>query len=226
MLLEHIALLNSRRILLASQSPRRKAILNQLGLLNFEQIPSGYAEDLDPTKFQPNEFAMETAKHKAVDVWNLFCKKNATVPDLVLAADTVVVLGDEILGKPATTEDACTTLRKLSGTSHQVVTGCALCYREKTSAPDDGGAAEAAPSDFLTHTFAVAATVHFAVLSESEIQAYVATGEPMDKAGAYGIQERGGAFVKGIEGDFYTVMGLPLHATCREIATVVLPHLL
>ena len=193
MLLEHIALLNSRRILLASQSPRRKAILNQLGLQNFEQIPSGYAEDLDSKKFTPKNFAMETARHKAVDVWNLFCARSHadenTTPDLVLAADTVVVLGDEILGKPATTEDACVTLRKLSGTSHQVVTGCALCYKEKSSASasassslESGSGGEDATS-FLTHTFAVAATVHFAVLSESEIQAYVATGEPMDKAG-------------------------------------------
>ena len=133
---------------------------------------------------------METARHKAVDVWNLFCARSDenTTPDLVLAADTVVVLGDEILGKPATTEDACMTLRKLSGTSHQVVTGCALCYKEKSSASasssssESGGGGEDATA-FLTHTFAVAATVHFAVLSESEIQAYVATGEPMDKAG-------------------------------------------
>jgi len=218
MILEHIALLNTKRIILASQSPRRKAILNQLGLTSFIQTPSGYAEDLDPTKYQPNDFAIETARHKAVDVWNAAAAVADTPdPDLVIAADTVVVLGNEILGKPKDFNDAVAILKKLSGSSHQVVTGCALCFKTKS-------AREAKSTEFTTHTFAVAATVHFAELSDAEIQSYVATKEPMDKAGAYGIQERGGAFVKGIEGDFYTVMGFPLHGFCSEMKSVVLPE--
>ena len=218
MILEHIALLNTKRIILASQSPRRKAILNQLGLTSFIQQPSGYAEDLDPTKYQPNDFAIETARHKAVNVWNAAAAVADTPdPDLVIAADTVVVLGDEILGKPKDVDDAVAILKKLSGSSHQVVTGCALCFKTKSSYEEKS-------TEFTTHTFAVAATVHFAEVSDADIQSYVATTEPMDKAGAYGIQERGGAFVKGIEGDFYTVMGFPLHGFCSEMKSVVMPE--
>ena len=210
-ILEHIALLNTKRIILASQSPRRKAILNQLGLINFIQTPSGYAENLDPSNFDPAAYAVETARHKAVNVWNISSSNESGVPDLVIAADTVVVLGNEILGKPKDADDAFATLKKLSGSPHQVVTGCALCFKKKGDS-----------EPFITHTFSVAATVHFAELSDVEIQAYVDTEEPMDKAGSYGIQQRGGAFVRGIEGDFYTVMGFPLNGFCEEMKRNVL----
>ena len=187
-------------------------------------MPSGFAEDLPKSEFNtPSEFAIETARHKAVDVWNV-CTSTDTPPDLVIAADTVVIgPGEEILGKPLDKEDAFNMLRKLSGTTHSVISACAFCYRPKSS---KSSKVDSNDISFATHTFAVAATVHFALLSDAEIQAYVATQEPMGKAGSYGIQGIGGALISGIEGDYYTVMGMPLHGFCKEMQQVILPELL
>ena len=229
-IIQHIALLNTKRIILASQSPRRKAILNQIGLNQFSIRPSETEEtnplDKSNNKFlnRERDFAIETARHKAVDVWKLSTTKESEEPDLVIAADTVVVSADqEILGKPKDEKHAFEMLKRLSGTTMSVVTGCAFCYKPKVVATTDLATDVV---EMATHTFSVAATVHFQELSDEEIAAYVATGEPMGKAGSFGIQGVGAALIKGIEGDFYTVMGLPLNRFCQEMQTVIMPEML
>lgn len=235
MIVEHVAALNAKRIILASQSPRRRDILTQLGLTNFEQRPSGFAEDLD-LALPPHKYAVETARHKAVDIWKQASQDRAGhLPDLVIAADTIIVAEGRILGKPKDADDAFAILSKLSGRTHQVITGVALCYKPSKQVPatcDSTAAAAAAGvliqerEGFVCAEFANATRVTFASLSKTEISAYITTGEPMDKAGGYGIQGVGGAFVEKIDGDYYTVMGFPLQAFARTMKDHVLPHLL
>lgn len=169
-------------LVLASASPRRKHLLAHLGL-TFDVVPT----DADETwpDLEPGPAAEDVALRKAQAVDR---------PEaLVLAADTVVVLDGEILGKPADSDEAAATLRRLSGRTHTVVTGIALAY------------------DGRTHTAHEQTRVTFADLSDAEIAAYVATGSSLDKAGSYGIQDEGGAFlVSGVQGDYFNVIGLPL----------------
>ena len=214
MILEHIAFLNTRRLVLASQSPRRRTILAQLGLTDFLVRPSAFAEDLDKSAFlgRPQDYAVATARAKAADVWAVLAAQDDDAADLVIAADTIVVVGDQILEKPRDAADAVRILTTLSGREHHVITGCALCWRRLDA-------------DVAIHTFHVDAAVKFAELTDVEIAAYVASGESMDKAGAYGIQGTGGAFVESIQGDFYNVMGFPLHRFCAEMRDAVLPDL-
>jgi septum formation protein len=173
---------------LASTSPRRKQLLEQLGL-TFDQAAPDVDESFQPS-LSPPAIVENLAERKAAVISYRFPEA------LVLAADTIVVLDDEILNKPATPDEAIRMLGRLSGRTHVVYSGIALAH---------------APSGrhVVTHE---ATRVSFATLNEREIAAYVATGSPMDKAGAYGIQDdRGALFVSGIEGDYYTVVGLPLH---------------
>ena len=180
-------------LVLASASPRRRHLLAHLGL-DFDVVPT----DADETwpDLEPGPAAEEVAlrKARAVD------RPGA----LVLAADTVVVLDGDVLGKPADAAAAAATLRQLSGRTHAVVTGIALSH--------DGRTATAHETTRVT----------FADLSNAEIAAYVATGSSLDKAGAYGIQDEGGAFlVAGIDGDYFNVIGLPLrrlYETLRSFA--------
>ncbi len=169
-------------IVLASASPRRREIL-QLAGVPFEVCVAD--DETAPRELAPCDYTRELARSKAEAVFKMH-------PDrVVLGADTVVVLDDRVLGKPRDAQDAVEMLLSLSGRSHQVMTGVWACSPDKC----DG--------------FTDVATVHFYPISRAEAEAYVATGEPMDKAGSYGIQGFGMRFVKGIEGDFYTVMGLP-----------------
>lgn len=173
------------RIILASQSPRRRELLTQMGLL-FEILPSDNEEILDMT-LSPEDAIAELSKQKAMDVWE------RSAPDaVVIAADTMVISGDEIMGKPQNADDAFRMLKKLSGSTHQVITAVTLI---KADASD---------------TRVSVTDVTFRSLSDSEILRYIDSGEPMDKAGAYGIQEKGAVLVSRIEGDFYGVMGLPV----------------
>ena len=174
-------------MILASKSPRRQALLRQIGL-SFQVHPALGEEQADPA-LPPAELVQQLARQKAEEV------SSAVGPgELILSADTIVVLDGRVLGKPQSPAEAADMLRALSGRAHLVYTG--FCLRQGTRCI----------------TEEVHAAVHFRPLTEAEIQAYVQTGEPMDKAGAYGIQELGALFVSHIEGDFYTVMGLPL---CR-----------
>ena len=175
-------------LILASQSPRRRTLLGQIGL-SFRVEVSPYEETI-PDEGHPSDIVQHLAMEKALPVSRRFPSA------LTLAADTIVVHQGEVLGKPADEAEARTMLRKLSGATHTVFTGMALLH-EATG---------------RRITACEATRVTFAPLSDAEIAAYVASGAPMDKAGAYGIQgDLGAVFVARIEGDFYTVMGLPLH---------------
>ena len=172
-------------IILASQSPRRREILEKL-IPDFIVCPSDADEQIDEA--DPRAYAMELAVRKAQDV------AAGHAGDTVIAADTIVCLGDRILGKPGNVQEARDYLRALSGEVHEVYTGVAVVH------------------DGQLHRFCECTEVHFRHLTDGLIEGYIASGEPMDKAGAYGIQGIGGRFVEGIHGDFFNVMGLPLCA--------------
>lgn len=177
--------------ILASASPRRKELLGRLGI-PFE-ISVSNADESVPAGTKPVDAAAFTAEKKARAV-------AANYPDAcVIGADTIVVLGDTVMGKPADAADAVKMLTALSGKTHQVMTGVALIQGGKTV------------------TFTQVTDVTFYPLSGDEIKAYVASGEPMDKAGAYGIQGLGCTLVEGIRGDYFNVVGLPVARLARAI---------
>ncbi len=174
-------------LILASASPRRKELLEGLGL-EFEVFPAAVEEALDPLK-RPEELVAELSEKKARAVAELFPHR------AVLAADTLVELDGRLMGKPVNETDAYQMLKSLSGRTHRVFTGVCLVVE---------GVAE---------SFVTATEVAFRLLSEAEIKAYVATGEPMDKAGAYAIQGLAACFVTQVRGSFSGVVGLPLAET-------------
>jgi len=178
------------RLILASASPRRRELLAQAGL-QFEVMPAHVPEDPLPGE-EAIAYVTRLAREKAETVLAELAKKGGADGLAVLGADTTVTLDEEILGKPADAEDAARMLRRLSGRSHRVITGVALATARGTEV-----AAEVT-------------AVRFCTLSEEEIEAYVATGEPMDKAGAYAIQGRAARWIPRIEGCYFNVMGLPL----------------
>ena len=183
----------SPHLILASASPRRMELLAAAGFA-FDVLVSGADEDA-PEGLPPDETAKRNALAKAM-----------ALPEdresLIIGADTVVALDGRIYGKPASPQDAITTLETLSGRTHEVVTGVALV------------------NDNAFYSFAETTKVTFRELSRDEIDAYVATGEPLDKAGAYGIQGAGGALVESIEGDYDNVVGLPMARLTRMLATL------
>lgn len=179
------------RVILASASPRRKELLKKIFDV-FEIIPSE-VEETYPEKIEVNEIPVYLADKKATSVF-------IENPDaLVIASDTVVVLDDMILGKPSDKNDAFFMLSMLSGKQHKVVTGVAVIYRN------------------MKITMNVETAVNFYELSKREILEYIETGEPMDKAGAYGIQGHGAKFVKSIIGDYNNVVGLPVSALYQTL---------
>lgn len=182
------------RFILASRSPRRRRLLEQIGL-DFDVSVSDVTEEFaDGTA--PADAAEMLALRKADDV------ARHHPGAITLGADTIVVLDDVILGKPQDEREAGAMLRRLSGRTHTVFTGVALVH------PESGRSA----------TGVEATQVTFARMDSDEIDAYVATGSPMDKAGAYGIQDdRGALFVQRIDGDYYNVVGLPLHRMYRML---------
>jgi len=170
--------------ILASQSPRRRELLCMLGL-EFEIITADIDETMDPS-LSVEDAVAEVCRKKAEAV-------GLTHPGrLIVAADTIVVVDEKKLGKPHSEEEAKQMLRSLSGRSHTVMTGFCL-WRD---------------GQFETHVERT--DLRFRDLSDAEINAYVATGSPMDKAGAYGIQDQAAIFVEALDGDYYNVMGLPL----------------
>ena len=199
------------KIILASGSPRRKELLAQAGY-DFDVCPSLSEEDLEV--MAPSEYVMLLAKMKADEVCNRLIAEDVgrrvkKLPErfVVLGADTVVSLNGRILGKPYDYDDAYNTLNSLSDQTHQVYTGVCLIYvegRAKTS------------SSFFEKT-----DVTFYPVSHNEIIQYLATNEPFDKAGSYGIQGKGGLFVKRIEGDYNNVVGLPLDRVYHELEELV-----
>jgi len=184
-------------IILASTSPRRRELLRQIGL-KFDVLPSNAPEDYEPG-MAPIDVVRMLAERKAADI------AKANPDSFVIAADTVVTADGEILGKPGTAERAVQMLQKLNGRAHQVMTGLALQCVNKG----------------IRETLDVTTYVTFGELSKSIIEQYVATGEPLDKAGAYGVQGIGAVLVKSISGSYYNVVGLPLF----EIASAIERHL-
>lgn len=185
----------TKKIVLASGSPRRRELLSLMGL-EYEVIKSEVEEQV--TQSVPAMIVEELSGQKAMDV----CSR--VDPDtIVIGADTVVVMDGSIIGKPTGEEDAFRTLASLSGRVHEVYTGVTICVN---------GTAK---------TFHVCTKVFMDKLSKQEILDYIATGECYDKAGSYGIQGLGGRFVREIEGDYYNVVGLPVNRLYQELKMVM-----
>ena len=182
-------------MILASQSPRRKELLEYI-TEDFVIIPAK-GEELLPEGISPRDAVILLSKQKAEEIRRR--EFPGEVTDTIIAADTVVAIDGMILGKPSDPENAAEMLRRLSGRKHSVFTGVTLISPEKTV------------------SFAEETLVEFYPLTDEEILRYVESGDPMDKAGAYGIQGRGALLVKRIEGDYYNVMGLPIGRLYREL---------
>ena len=195
------------RIYLASRSPRRRELLKQIGV-NFEVLimrsfPTVRA-DVDETPRPgepPGDYVTRIAANKAITGWTRALERR--LPRLpVLGADTTVTLDGEIIGKPAKTEDAAKILRKLSGREHEVFSAVAVAMNDNVT------------------TKLSCSRVRFADLSDLLIQDYVDTGEPMDKAGAYGVQGKAATFIAEINGSYSGIMGLPLFETAQLLKQV------
>ena len=182
-----------KRIILASASPRRKELLEKLGL-KFEVDASNCEEEIDPV-LGPDELVRRISITKAKAV----AQRHQDA--VIIAADTIGVIGKKLLGKPHTADEAGKMLAKISGKSHEVITGFTIL--------------DTVTDKIMTGT--VSTKVYIKKLTQQEIAAYVQTGEPLDKAGAYGIQGRGAVIVEKIEGDYYNVMGLPLSALTEAL---------
>ena len=177
-------MVNMNRIILASKSPRRKQLLSLLNI-NFEAIPADIDEEINPN----NDLVKEIEKLSFQKANHIFKQHKDC---LVIGSDTIVKINNQILGKPKTYDDAKKMLEMLSNNTHEVVTGVTILV------------------DDSIETFSQVAKVTFYPLTEKEIDEYIKTNEPMDKAGAYAIQGIGAKFIKSIDGDFYTIMGLPI----------------
>lgn len=184
-----------KQIILASASPRRRELLAQIGL-DFTVLPASGEEKL--TKQIPSEIVEELSSQKAEAV------AEQISDGIIIGADTVVCQNGEIMGKPKDEADALRMLRQLQGEMHSVFTGVTLIVKENGSV-------------ISKQTFSQETRVYLYAMTDEEIQDYIATGEPMDKAGAYGIQGRFAAYVEGIEGDYNNVVGLPVSAVWQEI---------
>lgn len=207
------------RVQLASGSPRRQQLMSLLlPGVPFRSVASSFAEDLQHESFQDAaDYASETSLQKAMDVW----KRNEA--DVLISADTVVLRDGKIMEKPQSASHAFSMLRSLSCRSHEVVTGVSLLFRPSAAADSDAGSADsaAAPPEPIVERFSVSTRVTFTELSDEQIQAYIDSNEPMDKAGGYGYQSLASTFISHIDGDYYNVVGFPLHELARRLK----PHL-
>lgn len=202
-------------LILASQSPRRVEILDMMGLAGrFTQTPSPLDEEalqieLATQTVSPEDYAKILAERKAEALGLHLMKSSDGMSELttfILGSDTIVDLNGHILNKPVDEADAVRMLQSLSGNWHRVHTGVALYKVCKSTEVT------------LVSSFTDTANVEFAGLSQEDIEAYVNTKEPLDKAGSYGIQGIGGQLVARMEGDFFTVMGLPMHRVSKALA--------
>ena len=186
------------QLILASASPRRKALLSLFGI-PFTVRAADIDETMDP-ETPPFDEVARVSRSKALAV-------SRGEENIVIAADTIVVCQGKVLGKPHSEAEAASMLRLLSGRDHQVMPGCTILYGDRVE------------------TFTEVTRLHFRPLSEKEIQKYVQSGEPMDKAGAYGIQGGAALFCEKLEGDYYNVMGLPVcrlyETLCRTVPEVM-----
>lgn len=182
-----------RNIILASSSPRRKKLLEQIGL-EFEIDPSNYEEDMS-LKMEPNKLAEFLSLGKAEDV------AQRHKDSIIISADTIVAVDNEVFRKPITPERAKYMLQKLSERAHSVITGFTII--------DTGTDKQITKS--------IETKIYFKKLSEQEINAYIASGEPLDKGGGYAIQGKAALFVEKIEGDYFNIVGLPILALTAEL---------
>ncbi|XP_071575163.1 dTTP/UTP pyrophosphatase [Temnothorax nylanderi] len=198
MLESTIQALASCRTILASGSPRRHDIVRQLRI-NAEVVPSVYDENLDRSRYEGHgEYVQDIARYKVLEVYERL-KADPVPPSLIIGADTMVTMGDVIYGKPQNEAEAFRMLSSLANKQHVVYTGVCL----KT------------PKAELQ--FHESARVKFGDVSERQIRDYIKTGDSMDKAGGYGLQGIGGCLIERIEGDYYTITGLPLYSLAKQL---------
>lgn len=185
-----------KKLILASQSPRRRELVNKLGVAFSAASPTS-DEILEPGLSVDAQIE-KIAEEKALSVFN----QTQFAESVVLGADTVVVLNGHVLGKPKDEHDARETLQKLSGKVHEVITGVCIVSSENKV------------------VYSVKSSVKFYDLSDEQIDAYITTREPFDKAGSYSIQGFGGLFIEYIEGDYYSIMGLPISSVYQKLTTL------
>lgn len=185
------------KMILASASPRRKELLEQIGI-TFEVMPSRCEEVITSTI--PSEIVKELSAQKAEDVWKSIAVQDGTC---VLGSDTIVAYGNEVMGKPKDEEDAFRMLKVLQANTHQVYTGVTLIYQKE--------------AQVLCKNFYEKTDVTMYPMTDEEIWTYIRTKDPMDKAGAYGIQGRCAAHIKEIYGDYNNVVGLPVGRVYQEL---------
>lgn len=205
-----------RNIILASQSPRRRELMEQAGY-TFEIIPS-YADEVIADK-EPEIVVQKLSMLKACDVYERYAEKIAQCKDvncnnaleniLVIGADTIVSIGGRILGKPASTDEAVEMIKSLQGNTHEVYTGVSFVWYDPNAT-------------VCTHCFCECTRVTCYPMTDKEIEDYVAKGECMDKAGAYGIQGSFGVYIKDICGDYNNVVGLPIARLYHELKALEL----
>ena len=183
------------KVILASKSPRRVEILEKI-VKEFEVVQSNFDENTIEFKGDIEKYVKDLSRNKAIEV-----SKRLNEPSIVIAADTVVFQNGKVLEKPKNEEDAFSMLSSLSGNTHKVYSGICLINTYDDTVVTDCDCTE----------------VRFSELNPRQIRNYINSGEPMDKAGAYGIQGLGGAFVEGIKGCYYNVMGLPLNKLYKAL---------
>ncbi len=184
----------NKQLILASKSPRRQELLEKCNI-PFISIPADIDETLTPG-IPLTEAIKELSKRKASSILQQY-------PDaIVLGSDTIVTINDQVLGKPHSKQDAFAMLKQLQNQTHQVITGIAILSVKRV------------------YTGVSVSNVTFAQMTDEEIMDYINTGEPMDKAGSYGIQGQGGCYVTKIQGDYYAIMGLPLNLVYEELKNI------
>ena len=200
------------KIVLASASPRRRELMELAGL-EFDVWPSNGEEVVKSAV--PKDICVELSRQKALDVASQIRTYNENHKDLtspadilIIGADTVVAFGNDVFGKPKDADEAAGMLRTLSGNTHTVYTGVTFVFMSK-----EGRAGE--------YSFCDETKVTFYDLDEDDIEAYIATGDPFDKAGSYGVQTASATFVRSVEGDFFNVMGLPVARLLVELKGIL-----
>lgn len=183
------------KIILASGSPRRRELMHYI-TDNFEVCTSN-AEEILPEDIDPYKAPEFLSAQKAMAV------AAEHTDDIVIGCDTVVILDGKIMGKPKSADDAYNMLSSLANRKHDVITGCTIILEGKK------------------YSFSEKTGVIFYDISDNEIKEYISTGEPFDKAGGYGIQGKAALFIKGIEGDYYNVMGLPIASLSRKLNSII-----
>ena len=213
--------LQKTSIVLASQSPRRRAIFQEnLGLV-FEVVVSGFAEDVDKSACaDPSDYVAKTSRIKAESVVEELTSKGRYV-DIIVSADTIVVCDADILEKPKSKLEAFDILKRLSGREHMVLTAVTIAVREGIKFNSLESQTTVLGQFYSFKTFVESTTVQFKELEDATINAYIETGEPMDKAGAYGIQSLGSSFVTEIRGCYFNVVGFPVHRFCIELIAMI-----